>query len=122
MDREPAQSFHDLVVWQKAHAFVLATYRFSANFPVHETYGLRAQLRRAAVSVPANISEDFKKRGKADKARVLNIAEASLEESRYYLLLAHDLGYGRDPALNGQAEEVAKLLTAYTRSIKASAS
>ena len=79
-------------------------------------------MRRAAVSVPANISEGFKKRGKADKARVLNIAEASLEESRYYLLLAHDLGYGRDPALSGQAEEVAKLLTAYTRSIRASAS
>jgi four helix bundle protein len=91
--RQPARRFQDLIVWQKAHQFVLATYRITGTFPRCEMYGLTSQLRRAAVSVPANIAEGFKKTGKADKSRFLNIAQASLEESRYYLLLAQDLGY-----------------------------
>jgi four helix bundle protein len=82
--REPAKTFEDLVVWQKAHQFVLAVYRVSRSFPRSETYGLTSQFRRAAVSVAANIAEGFRKRGKADKIRFLNIAQGSLEESRYY--------------------------------------
>ena len=77
MDRSPAESFRDLGVWQKAHEFVLGTYRLTAEFPQNETYGLSAQMRRAAVAVPANIAEGFKKRGRLDKARFMNIAEAS---------------------------------------------
>jgi four helix bundle protein len=115
MDREPAQSFEDLIVWQKAHAFVLKVYRASRGFPKEETYGLTAQLRRAAVSVAANIAEGFKKRGKPDKARILNVAQGSLEESRYYVRLARDLGYDIDKSLNADAEEVGRLLTAYIR-------
>jgi hypothetical protein len=65
----------------------------TSAFPKSETYGLAAQARRAAVSVPANIAEGFKKRGRLDKARFMNIAQGSLEESRYYLILARDLGY-----------------------------
>ena len=91
-EREPARTFEDLIVWQKAHAYVIDVYRLSGRFPREETYGLTAQLRRAAVSVPANIAEGFKRRGLTDKARFMNIAEASLEESRYYLRLARDLG------------------------------
>jgi four helix bundle protein len=121
MATAPAQKFEDLVVWQKAHAFVLAIYRLSSDFPREETYGLTAQLRRAAVSVPANIAEGFKRRGKADKVRLMNVAEASLEEARYYLLLASDLGYPTNASLQGQAEEVGRLLTSYTRSVSASA-
>ena len=82
MDRQPARSFEELVVWQKAHAFVLRVYELSGTFPREETYGLRAQLRRAAVSVPANIAEGFRRRGHADKARFMNLAEASLDEAR----------------------------------------
>lgn len=115
----PATNFRDLVVWQKAHGFVLDVYRFSASFPAHEKFGLSAQLRRAATSVPANIAEGFKKRGRSDKARFLNIAEASLEESRYYILLAQDLAYGEYPGLSGRAEEVARLLSAYSRRLLA---
>jgi len=89
-----ARTFQDLLVWRKAHEFVLAVYSFSAAFPKEETYGLTLQIRPAAVSVPANIAEGFRRRGKADKARYMNVAEASLEESRYYLILAKDLGYG----------------------------
>lgn len=75
MEREPAQSFEDLIVWQRAHSFVLEVYRLTDGFPKHELYGLTSQLRRAAVSIPANIAEGFRKQGNADKARFYNIAQ-----------------------------------------------
>ena len=116
--RQAARQFTDLVVWQKAHAFVLAAYQHSAAFPAAERYGLTSQLRRAAVSVPANIAEGFCRRGPADKARYLNIAQASLEECRYYLILARDLGYGAEDSLDNLATEVSKLLEAYGRAVR----
>ncbi len=115
--RAPARTFEDLIVWQKAHAWVLAGYRFSDQFPPHERFGLTAQLHRAAVSIPANIAEGFKKTGVADKRRFMNIAQGSLEECRYYLILARDLGYGDTCPLMPQLEEVSRLLYAYTRAI-----
>ena len=81
-------------MWRKAHALVLEIYKFTGGFPKHELFGLTSQLRRAAVSVPANFAEGFKKRGLADKIRFYNIAQGSLEECRYYLILAKDLKYG----------------------------
>ena len=69
IDREPARSFEDLIVWQKAHDFVLGVYRATRSFPQEELYGLTSQLRRAATSVPGNIAEGFKRKTKADKAR-----------------------------------------------------
>jgi len=122
MKREPARSFQDLIVWQKAHQWVLYIYRYSESFPRHEIYGLTSQLRRAAVSVPANIAEGFRKRTGADKKRFMNIAQASLEECRYYFILAQDLGYGRKSELEVQGEEISKLLTAYSNSILTSGS
>jgi four helix bundle protein len=117
MDREPARSFEDLLVWQKAHAFVLDIYRLTQGFPREEMYGLTAQLRRAAVSVPANMAEGFKKRSRTDKARVMNIAEASLEETRYYLRLANDLGYKTDARLGENAREIGRMLGSYARAL-----
>src|SRR5437667_7757197 len=99
MNRQPAKSFEDLVVWQKAHQFVLGIYRLTDGFPKTETYGLTSQLRRAAVSIPANIAEGFKKNGRPDKVRFMNIAQGSVEECRYYLILAKDLGYGDSATL-----------------------
>jgi four helix bundle protein len=119
-DRSPARSFRDLRVWQKAHEFVLAVYRYSESFPEREKYGLAHQLRRAAVSIPANIA--FGKRSPPDKARFLNIAEGSLEECRYYLILSQDLGYGQTESLTSTLEEISKLLNACTRAILASGS
>jgi len=116
-ERPAARSFRDLVVWQKAHEFVLAVYAFTAGFPRQETYGLALQMRRAAVSVPANIAEGFRRRGKADKAHYMNMAEGSLEECRYYLILAQDLGYGDTTKLANAAEEVSRLLSAYAAAI-----
>ena len=115
--RSPAKSFEDLIVWQKAHQFVLGVYQFTENFPAKELYGLTSQLRRAAVSIPANIAEGFKKRGKPDKVRFLNIAQGSLEECRYYLILSGDLQYGNSRELIQQLEEVSKILESYGRSI-----
>ncbi len=74
MKRVPAKDFQDLIVWQKAHQFVLSIYRFSKNFPKNEMYGLISQIRRAVISVPANIAEGFKKKTRPDKVRYMNIA------------------------------------------------
>ncbi len=101
MDREPAKRFEELIVWQKAHQLVLRIYKLTMEFPKHETYGLMSQMRRAAVSVPANIAEGFKKRGRPDKARVLK-----------------DLGYlPAKPDVN-DVQEVARMLGAYTATVQ----
>ena len=113
----PAKSFEDLVVWQKAHRSVLIAYRLSSGFPKHELFGLASQLRRAAVSIPANIAEGFRRRGTADKARFLNIAEGSLEECRYYLILCRDLEYGDTQQAMSELCEVSRLLCAYSRGV-----
>lgn len=91
---------------------MLSVYKFIGAFPHSELYGLTSQFRRAAVSIPANIAEGFRKRGKADKARFMNIAQGSVEECRYYLLLARDLDYGNKPELNSILEEISKMLHA----------
>jgi len=118
MKRLPAKSFQDLVVWQKAHQWVLSIYRYTEGFPKTEIYGLTSQLRRAAISVPANIAEGFKKRTKPDKNRFMNIAQGSLEECRYYLILTKELGYGDNLQLMSKLEEVSKLLEVYSSSIR----
>jgi len=118
--RPAARSFCDLLVWRKAHAFVLAVYKFTASFPKPEVYGLASQMRRAAVSVPANIAEGFRRRGKPDKARFINVAEGSLEECRYYLILTQDLGYGDSSNLADAADEVSRLLSTYAAAIRSS--
>ncbi len=118
----PARTFKELIVWQKAHQFVLEIYRFTSEFPREERFGLISQIRRAAVSVPANIAEGFPKRGPADKTRFFNIAQGSLEEVHYYLILAKDLGYGDPVKLLELYNEVGRLLTAYARAILASRS
>jgi four helix bundle protein len=88
-----------------------------ASFLKSELYGLTAQLRRAAVSIPANIAEGFRRLRDPEKVRMLNIAQASLEECRYYLILARDLGYGESEDLMAQLVEVSKILDAYAKAI-----
>jgi len=114
----PASSFEDLEVWKKAHNFVLQVYRLTEGFPKHELFGLTSQLRRAAVSIPANIAEGFRKVGKADKLRLYNISQGSLEECRYYLRLANDLNYGQTDAMRENLEEVSKMLNSYMQKIR----
>ncbi len=118
MEHQGAKSFKDLIVWQKAHKLVLKVYEFTETFPSKEVFGLTSQMRRCVVSVAANIAEGFKKKGKADKLRFLNIAQGSLEECRYYLILAKDLDYGETIHLAEIAEEVSKMLEAYSNAIR----
>lgn len=115
----PSKSFFDLEVWKKAHEFVIEVYKISQSFPQSELFGITNQLRRAAISIPANIAEGFRRIGKADKIRFYNIAQSSLEEARYYVFLAHELGYTEDISkLKNMAEEVSKMLDAYIKQIK----
>lgn len=114
----PARSFEDLVVWQRAHQFVLQVYALTKHFPPDERFGLTSQLRRAAVSIPANIAEGFKKRGKADKARFLNTAQGSAEECRYYLILCRDLQYAEPETARVLLDEVCRLLESYAAAIR----
>ena len=92
---------------------VLEVYKVTRIFPAEEKYGLVAQLRRSAASVPTNVVEGFKRRGDKDYARFINIAEGSLEETKYHIILAHDLEYLEQSDydnLTNLCEEVGKML------------
>ena len=118
MTDENSKSFRDLLVWQKAHAFTLAVYAATGVFPKHETYGLTSQLRRSAASVPANIVEGFRRRTAPDKLRFYNTAQASADETLYHLILANDLGYADTRPLQGDLEEVSRLLQGYINGLE----
>lgn len=119
---ETTKSFKELIVWQKAHQFVLTVYKMTKKFPREELFGLTSQFRRAAVSIPANIAEGYRKRGKLDKVKYLNIAEGSLEECKYYLILTKDLEYAEVIVETDLTEEISKLLNSYSKKILSSIS
>ena len=115
---EKSKSFKELIVWQRCHQFVLKVYKATEDFPKTEIYGLTSQFRRASVSIAANIAEGYIKKGIKDKLRFFNIAQGSLEECRYYIILSRDLNYiDNEKELNALIEEASKLLNAYCRSI-----
>ncbi|MBA3948416.1 MAG: four helix bundle protein [Acidobacteria bacterium] len=115
----PSQRFDQVLAWQKAHALVLRIYAATRGFPREERFGLSSQMRRAAVSVPANIAEGYKRRGRADKIRCLNIAQASLEELRYYLILGRDLNYLEAyEEIHSELDEASRLLAGYIAGIE----
>jgi len=117
-----SQSFRDVVVWQKAHAFALALYRCTEGFPKHEIFALTSQLLRAAASVPSNFVEGFRKRTAPDKLRFYNIAQGSADECFYQLILAHDLQYADTSNLQADLEEVSRLLQGYINGLERSGS
>jgi four helix bundle protein len=115
------QDFRDLKVWQKAHETVMAIYRASAGFPNAERFGLTSQLRRAAVSIPANIAEGTLRSSDADFARFLHIALGSAGEVDYYLMLARDLKFLKPDAhvaLDAGLQEVKRMLAALVVRVK----
>ena len=121
-NKDKANSFSDLIVWQKAHRFVLAIYKMTDSFPKSEMFGLISQMRRAAFSIPANIAEGFKKKSKADKLRYYNIAQGSIEEIKYFLLLSRDLGFADTNKLNDDICEISKMIDSYMKKINTSVS
>ncbi len=113
-------SFESIIAWQKAHAFVLLVYEITQQFPIEEKFGLTSQFRRAAISIEANIAEGYKKIGRADKLRFLNIAQGSVEECRDYIILSRDLKYIQAEQfcnLRDYIEETSKLLNGYCNGI-----
>jgi len=97
---------------------VLDVYKASQRFPAAEKFGLASQMRRAAVSVPGNIAEGFKRRGLKDKAHFCNIAQGSLEELRYYVILSRDLQYVLPfESMTERAERVGRMLTGLIKSL-----
>ncbi|MDN5323931.1 MAG: hypothetical protein PWQ67_2385, partial [Clostridia bacterium] len=88
------RNFEDLQVWQKAHELVKLIYTDkNFNIPAHEKYGLESQLKRAAISVPANIAEGCRRQHEKELVQFLSVALGSLSEVRYYLILCKDIGY-----------------------------
>jgi four helix bundle protein len=109
------QRFTDLLVWKRSHSLVLEIYRLTANFPADERFGLVSQLRRAAASVPTNIAEGSKRRSSAEYGRFLNIAEGSLAETEYLLMLSKDLSF----LTKQSAETILEELTEIARMLSA---
>ena len=115
------RTFKDLKVWQKAHELALAVYQTTKHFPVEEKFGLITQLRRAAVSVVSNLVEGFRRKSLKDSLNFYNIADSSLEELKYQLILSRDLKFIAPDQFNNiysLTEEVGKMLCRWTQSHK----
>ena len=116
------QDFKDLKVWQKAHQLTLEVYRVTRRFPREELYGLTSQMRRAAVSVPANVAEGCCRSGDAEFARFAHITMASASELEYHLLLARDLqlmSTEENESCASSVSEVKRMLASLIRTLKA---
>ncbi|MCC8096943.1 MAG: four helix bundle protein [Tannerellaceae bacterium] len=114
------QSFKQLVVWQKAQQYVLSIYRITRTYPKDEIFSLINQMRRAAISVTANIAEGYIRIGTKEKLHFYNISQGSLEETRNFIILSKDLGYismEDKEDLYEQASEVSRMLNAYCKGL-----
>lgn len=111
--------YKKLIVWNKAHELAVKTYKVTDNFPRNEIFGLVSQMRRSAVSVPANIVEGYSRKSVKEKLNFYNIARASLSELEYYIDLSFELNYfdkkNYDQLLNARAE-VGRLLNGFINS------
>jgi four helix bundle protein len=122
MRRQKLKDFRKLQVWEKSHRLALQVYKVTATFPRAELYGLTSQIRRASVSIPANIAEGCGRSGDAELARFLHIAMGSASELEYHFLLAHDLGLLNDldyGPLAREVTEVKRMLTSFIQTLKA---
>ena len=111
--------FRDLLVWQKAHQLVLLIYKITSDYPKQELFSLVSQIRRSSISIAANIVEGFRRKDLKESIRFYNIADASLEETKYHLLLSKDLNYINQTTYNiiiNLSEEVGRLLARWIQS------
>ena len=114
------KTFNDLNVWKKAHKFVLQIYQATESFPDKERFCIISQIRRSAISIPTNLAEGGKRQSKKDFAHFVNIAEGSLEETKYHLLLSKDIGYLKTDTyeiLVGHANEIGRMLYSLRRNL-----
>ena len=115
------KNFRDLKVWEKAHLLTLDCYRSTESLPKAEMFGLTSQIRRAAVSIAANIAEGCGKRGNGEFQRFLNMAAGSASELEYHVLLARDLRYLDQVVykrLSDAVVEVKRMLAALIRKVE----
>ncbi|MBI5415152.1 four helix bundle protein [Candidatus Peregrinibacteria bacterium] len=115
------RTFVDIIAWQKAHRFVPEIYKLTKKFPKEELFSLTSQPKRSSISIPANIAEGYKRRGNKDSRHFYNISEASLEESKYYLILAKDLKYINETEFKDvfeKANETGRILNGWKKSQK----
>lgn len=112
---EQPRNFRDLPAWREAYEWTQAVYAFTADLKREDVQGLAMQLRVSAASIAANIAEGFRRRGSSGKARFMNLAESSIEESRRYLGLVKELGYDEADRLMRSLEETSRLFRAYAR-------
>jgi four helix bundle protein len=120
-ERRAMQDFHELKVWQKAHALTMAVYNETHVLPKDELYGLTSQLRRASSSIPANIAEGCGRSGDIEFARFLQISMGSASEFEYHLLLARDLGFINDVTharLSEQVIEIKRMLVSFMKTLR----
>ncbi len=114
------QDYRKLVVWQRAHPFVLSVYAAVAAFPEDEKFGLSSQIKRAAASIPANIAEGCGRETRLELRRSQCIAMRSASESDYHLLLACDLNFLEKPVheqLSKELDEVRRMLNSLIQSL-----
>ena len=116
------RDFRELKVWQKAHDLTSRVYKATSKFPREEVYGLTSQIRRAGVSIPANIAEGCGRSTDAQLAQFLEIAMGSASELEYLLLLSHDLTFlSRSDweSLSESVTEIKRMLSAFWQRLKA---
>ena len=121
MSAEPKRSFRDLKVWQEGCALAVAIYQLTAKFPREEAYGLTSQMRRSAVSVPANIAEGRARQGRGEFLQFLHIAAGSLAELETYVQVTSPLGYATPAQLapiQQSVNEVGKMLYGLIAKVK----
>jgi len=115
-----ADSYRDLIVWQRAIQMTLAIYRLTGEFPIEERYGLTSQIRRAGVSVASNIAEGYGRMSTGEYKQFLGMARGSNLEVQTQLVIARELGFGDVDQLllaDGLSQEVAKMLIALIRKL-----
>ena len=121
MNTQQTHKSGNLLVWQKAHEFVLEIYKYTKTFPKYETYCLGSQFTRSAISIPINVEQSTASRIKKDKVNFLDKARLAVERCRYFLILANDLDYGTPDEAYSRLEETSKLLTSFAKAVIKSA-
>jgi four helix bundle protein len=114
------KSYRDLVVWQQATDFAAATYEATKNWPKEEVYGLTSQVRRAVVSVPANIAEGYGRENRGSYQQFLRIAQGSLKEVETHMLIAERVAIASSNSVQPlleMSESVGKLLRLLVRKL-----